>query len=356
MTPSLYVVIMAGGSGTRFWPMSRGDTPKQFLRLLGERSLLQQTVDRIAPLVPIERVLLVTGRRHAAAVREQLPELPPENLLLEPVARNTAPCIGLAATVLQRRDPNAVMAVLPADHFVGDEAAFCDVLATAARLAAKGRMVTVGIRPMRPETGYGYLRLGALVGEDSARYVDAFVEKPSFDRAIEYLASGRYLWNSGMFFFTPQRILTEISQHLPAHAAALARISDALGSPDEGSVLEREFHAMPSISIDYGVMEKAEGIAVLVARFVWNDVGTWSALLDVLPQRDNDSVHLGQVVEVDGQGNVLVAERGVVAALGLSQIVVVRSGDCVLVCPRDRSQDVRSVVDALRTAGLGEFL
>ena len=353
---TLYAVIMAGGSGTRFWPVSRGGHPKQFLRLLGDESMLEQTVRRIERLIPIDRVLLVTGEAHAAQVRQQLPELPARNLLLEPMARNTAPCIGLAAVALAERDPDAVMAVLPADHFVGDDEAFCSVLAAAGRLAASGRLVTVGVRPNRPETGYGYLRQGDYLGEESARMVDAFVEKPDFDRAVEYLASGRYLWNSGMFFFRPRRILQEFQRHLPRHWAALGRIRGAWGGDDHAAVLTEEFAAMESISIDYGIMEKADEIAVLAGRFPWNDVGSWGALHDVLPRSDEDSVHLGTVVELDGRGNILVAEQGVVATVGLRQTVVVRSGDRVLVCPRTRAQEVRGIVDALRAQGLDDYL
>ncbi|MBM4319317.1 MAG: mannose-1-phosphate guanylyltransferase [Deltaproteobacteria bacterium] len=356
MSEQIYAVIMAGGSGTRFWPMSRGDTPKQFLRLLSSETLLQQTMVRIAPIIPPERVIVVTARAHAEQVRELLPGLPPDNLLLEPVGRNTAPCIGLAALLVRRRDAGATMAVLPADHFVSDEEEFRQVVVSASRLAAGGRLVTVGIRPLRPETGYGYLRLGEHVGEEAARFVDAFVEKPSFDTAVEYLASGHFLWNSGMFFFTPERILDELELHLPRHAAAFGRIDQAWDGPEVGQVLEREYTAMEPISIDYGVMEKAAEIAVLVGRFPWSDVGTWAALREVLPRGENDSVSMGQVVELDGRGNVLVADGGLVAALGLRDMVVVRSGDAVLVCPRQRAQEVRRVVEALRQAGLDGYL
>ncbi len=353
---NLYAVIMAGGSGTRFWPLSRGGHPKQFLRLLGDESLLEQTVRRIEPLIPLQRVLLVTGEVHAAQVRRLLPELPAANLLLEPMARNTAPCIGLAAVALAERDPDAVMAVLPADHFVGDEEAFCAALASAGRLAASDRLVTVGVRPSRPETGYGYLRQGDPLGEESARTVDAFVEKPDFDRAVEYLASGRYLWNSGMFFFRPERILAEFQRHLPRHAAALGRIRAAWGSARQAEVLGEEFAGMEPISVDYGIMEKAEEIAVLAGRFPWNDVGSWDALRDVLPRTEDDSVHMGQVVEVDGRGNVLVADDGLIACVGLRQTIVVRSGASVLVCPAAKAQQVRRIVQELRDRGLKEHL
>lgn len=356
MSGNIYAVIMAGGSGTRFWPMSRGDTPKQFLRLLSSETLLQQTMSRIAPIVPPERVIVVTSRAHADRVKELLPALPQKNLLLEPVGRNTAPCIGLAALEVQRRASDAVMVVLPADHYVGDEEEFRRVVVSAAKLASTGRLVTVGIRPVRPETGYGYLRLGEHVGEESARFVDAFVEKPSFDTAVEYLASGHYLWNSGMFAFTPERIQQELEQHMPRHAAAFGRIAQAWGTDDSEEVLEQEYAAMEPISIDYGVMEKAAEIAVLVGRFPWSDVGTWAALRDVLPRGENDTVSMGEVVELDGRGNVLVADGGLVAALGLREMVVVRSGDAVLVCPRNRAQDVRRVVEALRQAGLEQYL
>ncbi len=356
MSEHIFAVIMAGGSGTRFWPMSRGGTPKQFLRLLSERTMMEETVRRIAPLVPLDRVVVVAGRAHAATMAEILPDLPQRNLILEPVARNTAPCIGLAAIAVRRMDPDAVMAVLPADHFIDGDTELREEIAAAARLAGKGRIVTIGIRPVRPETGYGYIRLGEPLGEESARLVDSFVEKPDFDTAIQYLASGRYLWNSGMFFFTPARILAEFQRHLPRHHEALMRIDHAWGTDEAEEVLEREFEAMEPISVDYGIMEKAEDIAVLTAKFTWNDVGTWGALRHVLERGDNDSVVMGRVVELGGRGNILVADKGLVAVLGIKDTVVVRTEDAVLVCPRSQSQGVRQVVEAIRAAGLDEYL
>jgi len=356
MPETIYGVIMAGGSGTRFWPMSRGETPKQLLRLLSDETLLEGTLRRVAPLIPLERMLVVAARAHGPRIRELLPGLPADNLLLEPTGRNTAPCIGLAALEARRRDPEAVLAVLPADHFVDDEAEFCSTVAAAARVARNGHLVTVGIRPVRPETGYGYLRLGDILGEESARLVDAFVEKPDLATAVEYLAAGRYLWNSGMFFFSARQILAELQQHLPDLHAALLRIDEAWPGPQREEVLAREYAALQPISIDYGVMEKARGIAALVGRFGWSDVGTWAALREVLPRAAHDTVTVGRVVELDGRGNVLVAEHGVVAALGLTNTVVVRAGEAVLVCPRQRAQEVRQVVDALRTLGWDDVL
>ena len=356
MNKALYAVIIAGGSGTRFWPMSRGGTPKQFLRLLSERTMLEETLRRIVPLIPVERVFVVTGQSHARIVRDLLPELPPDNLLLEPMARNTAPCIGLAALAVRRRDPEGIMAVLPADHFVADEQAFCSVIFSACRLAEDGGMVTAGIRPMRPETGYGYLRLGEPVGAESARFVDAFVEKPDFDTAVQYLGSGRYLWNSGMFFFKAATIIREFGEHLPRLSSALGRIDAAWGAEAFEELLEQEYNGLRPISIDYGVMEKASDIAVVVARFAWSDVGTWAALREVLPRGENDSVAMGEVLEIDGHGNILIAESGLIAALGLGNMIVVRSRDSVLVCPRRRAQDVRKIVEMLREAKKEEFL
>jgi len=353
--PETWAVIMAGGVGSRFWPLSRQTRPKQLLPVVGERSLLEETWRRVAPLVPPERVLVVTGRAHAGAVREVLAELPPEAVLVEPVGRNTAPCIGLAAAHVAATSPEAVLLVLPADHFVSDREAFSADARTAIDLAAGGRLVTFGVPPTRPETGYGYLEVGeALPGGGSL--VAGFTEKPDTATAAEYLAGGRHLWNSGIFVFAAGRILAELERHLPDHAAALRRIQAARGSAREADVLEAEFSALEPISIDYGVMERADDIAVVRASFPWSDVGHWAALRELLASEEGASIHRGEVVEADGRGNVLVADRGLVAVVGMKDTVVVHAGDAVLVCPVGRSQDVRAVVDTLRRRGLEDYL
>jgi mannose-1-phosphate guanylyltransferase len=333
-----YAVIMAGGGGTRLWPASRRRRAKQFLDLgaRGGESLLAGTVRRLAAVCDLGHTLVVAAASQAADVRAAVPALPAGNLLTEPCGRNTAPCIGLAAEVLFARDPEAVMAVLPADHHIGDEAAFAAAIDEALALAAaEDRIVTVGVRPGRPETGYGYIRTSAAPTHGVAYDVEAFVEKPDGVTARGYLESGRYLWNSGMFFFGAARM--------------------AGGDPEP--VVAEVFPGMRSISIDYGVMERAADILVVPAEFGWNDVGSWSALGDIHPRDDDGNVTLGPTLLRGSHDSIVVSEsEQLVAVVGVEGLVVVTTPDAVLVCPKDRAQEVREVVAELERRGLDRHL
>ncbi|HET7823890.1 MAG TPA: mannose-1-phosphate guanylyltransferase, partial [Anaeromyxobacter sp.] len=282
MKPKIWPVVMAGGSGTRFWPLSRTKRPKQFLPLAGDAPLLAETVARLPPLAPISRTLVVCGKAHASAVRRILPRLPARNLLVEPCARNTAPCVGLAALHVAKRDHKGIVAMLPADHHVARPEAFREALAAGARLAAEGLIATVGVRPSRPETGYGYLKVGApLGGGDGAARVERFVEKPDRENAARYLADGGYLWNAGIFVFRADVILEEIRASMPDLGERLDEIASVIGKPMYGRVLARAFPQCPSQSIDYGVMERSSRIAVVPADFGWSDVGSFAAIPEV---------------------------------------------------------------------------
>lgn len=363
----MFAVIMAGGSGTRFWPLSRRDRPKQFLAIGTEAPLLRETVTRLAPLVPPDKCYVVAGRRHASAIRALLPELPADHLLVEPCPRNTAPCVGLAAVHLARRDPKAVMAVLPADHHIGDPEAFRRVLAAAAERARAGEIVTLGIRPDRPETGYGYIRYDRtdpVVTDNGVEVcrVERFVEKPPLEVARKYLASNRYLWNSGMFFFTAERILADIRRYMPHLHRTLGRIAAAIGSDAYADVLAEGFAELRSVSIDYGVMEHATAdpdlppMRVVPADFGWNDVGHWAAIADFAEADRDGNVVAGDAVLVDTRGTIVHAEAGTAAVVGVEDLVVVLTGDAVLVCPRDRAQDVKRVVERLERDGREDLL
>ncbi len=362
--PRLYALILSGGAGTRLWPLSRKARPKQFLALVGETPLLAATVARLPPLAGIDRTFVVCGPAHAPAVRRILPALPAENLVVEPCARNTAPCVGLAALHVARRDPKGVMLMLPADHHIGRPAAFRDALAAAARVAQGGVIATIGIRPSRPETGYGYLKVGprlAVKGRTrkglEPRKVERFVEKPDAPTAERYLADGGYLWNSGIFAFRADVILDEIRGAMPELVPALDRIGAALGTRRAGAVLKKVFPTCPSISIDYGVMEKSDRIAVVPADFGWSDVGSFAALPDVRELDPDGNVKEGDALVFDGRNNVVLALPGrPLAVIGMDDVIVVDAGDAVLVCRRDRAQDVRKAVDALKRRGSEEFL
>lgn len=363
----MYAVIMAGGSGTRFWPLSRRDRPKQFLAIGTDDPLLRETVDRLDPLIPPDKVYVVAGQRHAQAIRALLPELPADHLLVEPCPRNTAPCVGLAAVHLARRDPKAVMAVLPADHHIGDGPAYRAVLAAAAERARAGEIVTLGIRPTRPETGYGYIRYDRtdpVVADNGVEVcrVERFVEKPPLEVARKYLASNRYLWNSGMFFFTAERILADIKRFMPHLHRTLDTIGAAIGRGDYAEVLAEGFAGLKSVSIDYGVMEHATAdvdlppMRVVPADFGWNDVGHWAALADFAEADRDGNVVAGDAVLVDTRDCIVHAARGTAAVVGCEGLVVVATDDAVLVCPRDRAQDVRRVVDRLKRDAREELL
>jgi mannose-1-phosphate guanylyltransferase len=355
----IHPVVMAGGSGTRFWPLSRRNRPKQFLALTGEAPLLAATVARLPPLAGPDRTYVVLGPQHAALARRLLPGLPPENFIVEPCPRNTAPCVGLAALHVAARDPKGVMAMLPADHYVARPGAFREAVGAAARLAEAGAIATIGIRPSRPDTGYGYLRVGPRLAVRTrgkarleAHKVARFVEKPDPATAARYLADGGYLWNSGIFAFRADVILEEIGRAMPLLSEQLAAIGRDLGTPRYARTLKRVFPGCPAISIDYGVMEKSQRIAVVPADFGWSDVGSFDALPEVRKADAEGNVTEGEALVLDGRNDVVLAGAGrPVAVVGLDDVIVVDAGDAVLVCRRDRAQDVRKAVDELVRRG-----
>ncbi len=348
-----YAVIMAGGSGTRFWPASRRHRPKQLLPLAGsEQPLIASTVRRIEALCPPERILVATGEHLVAATRAALPWLPASSFLGEPLARNTAACIGWATSIIRRRDPDSVVAVLPSDHHIGDEPAFRAAMTRAIASAETGPITTLGVTPTRPETGYGYIKLGEPVGEGVLR-VKAFVEKPDTHRAKQYLASGQYVWNSGMFFFRSDVMLDAMASHMPSLAQGLTRIDAAAAGGPEREALETRsvFEALESISIDYGVMEKVSPINVVPASFAWSDIGSWESAWELAVRDAADNV-AGGAVAVAARGNLVRdlrtdGRRRVIALLGVEDLCVIETDDALLVMPRSRSQEVRKIVDEL---------
>ncbi|MCF8040491.1 MAG: NTP transferase domain-containing protein [Desulfarculaceae bacterium] len=357
---NLYAVIMAGGSGTRFWPASRRNQPKQLLSLTGQRSLLQQTVDRLGPLAPPERVLVVTGSMHAEQVHEQLPELPPDNILAEPMGRNTAAACGLAAAWVARRDPGAVCLVLPADHLITDERLFISTLERAAQLAAGGDvLVTLGLTPRFPATGFGYIETGEVVDPDppAVSRVAAFHEKPDLATAQEYLDGGRHLWNSGMFAWRAEVLLTELERHLPELASGLAELAPALGSPEQGAALERTYPGLPAISVDHGVLEKSSSLRVVKADFGWSDVGSWEAMGDLWElDLDGNASQEGPVLALEAKGNLIASGGRLTALLGVENLVAVVTDDVLLIAPRSRCQEVGRLLEELKVKGREEYL
>jgi mannose-1-phosphate guanylyltransferase len=358
MSSPRYAVIMAGGSGTRFWPASRHLNPKQFLPLGPDsrEPLLVGTVRRMREIVPISHIVVATGAHLAEATRHLLPDLPRDNILAEPTPRNTAPCIAWANAVIRRRDPHAVVGVLSADHVAEDEAGFRTAIDHALQVAEGGVITTVGIRPTRPETGYGYIEQGP-ARADGAHDAVRFVEKPSRERAVEMMASGRFLWNAGFFFFQAAQMADVVRKHLPSLAQGVEELDRAAERGAEAEALARLFPTFPSVSIDVGVMEKVSPLAVVPASFGWSDVGTWQTAWELARKDEHDNAAPEGTIVVDSEGNIVAdwtaRKEGdkVVALIGVRDLVVVQTDDALLVMPRDRCQDVRRVVDALRERG-----
>jgi len=347
----MHYVIMAGGKGSRFWPRSRAALPKQLLDIVSDRTLIQQTVERVAGLVPFEQVIIVTGREHAEAIYQQLPEIPRENILIEPIGRNTAPCICLAALWVEKKEPGATMAVLPADHYIGIPQAFCRCLESAAEAVRQlDALVTIGIKPRSPETGYGYIQCGKETGTykgQAAYRVQQFHEKPSLEKARGFLAQENFLWNSGMFIWKAATILAEIKTCLPQMYAALAGVAPQLGTAQAQQAIDAAYQNIEGISIDYGVMEKSSRVAILKGDFGWSDVGSWSAMYDISEKDAQENVLRGDVIAVDARGSLVYSPRKLTAIVGLDNVVIVETEDALLVCAKDKAQDVKKVVDIL---------
>ncbi len=351
-------VIMAGGKGERFWPKSRTSYPKQFLSLTADgETMIQKTVRRLAPLVAQEDIYIVTNAAYLDLIAEQLPELPAENVIAEPCARNTAPCIGLAAAVIEKKCGEAVMFVLPSDHLIHAEEIYIDTLRKAAQAAQQGNnLVTLGITPNYPETGYGYIRYVRGSGRDGVYAVERFVEKPDLQRAQEYLADGGYLWNSGMFIWKTESILKNIRQHMPDLYEGLQPIVQAYGTADFDTVLKDNFCKLPAESIDFGIMEKAEDIYTIPGNFGWDDVGSWLALERINETDEDGNMLSGDVINVDSKNCTVCGGARMVAVLGLEDVVVVDTPDAVLVCDKNSTQDIKKVLASLRAQGREELL
>ncbi len=359
----MYAVIMAGGSGTRFWPLSRETMPKQLLKIGGEDTLIRETVGRILPLVHIEDVFIVTNQSLSATIGYQLSTKFSrnwdENMILEPEAKNTAPALGLAALHLERLNPEAVMIVLAADHSIRKTDDFLTVLRKAGEAALHGYLVTLGIKPDRPETGYGYIKSGercAETGIEGVSKVAAFIEKPDLETAKEYLKQGGYYWNSGMFVWKVSTLLREIAKCHPALYGGLEEIRSSIGTGKEAEVVKAVFDKLDPVSIDYAVMEKTDRAAVIPADIGWSDVGSWTALDEVSKRDASGNVITGNVIDIGSRDSIIYAEKRLVATIGLRDTVVVDTPDATLVCSKERAQDVKKVVDELKKRRAEEHL
>lgn len=347
---------MAGGRGERFWPKSRNSCPKQFLSLTSDgETMIQKTVNRLRPLVDAKDIFIVTNAAYTGLVKDQLPDVPAENILAEPCARNTAPCIAFAAAIIGRKYDDAIMLVLPSDHLIGYENIYIKTLKKAVAVAEQGKnLVTVGITPTYPETGYGYINFGEEKGD--AYQVERFVEKPDLPTAKKYLSSGKYLWNSGMFVWKISSIMANMKEFMPDVAEGAERIAASFGTPDFEEVLVREFTAFPSESVDFGIMEKASDIYTLPGSFGWDDVGSWLAVERINETDENKNFISGDVIAVDAERTTVCGGKRLIAAIGTEDLVIVDTDDVLLVCSKNNTQDVKKVIAQLKENGRTELV
>ena len=354
-------LIMAGGRGERFWPKSRKNLPKQFLSLTSDgKTMIQLTVERISPVVSLENIYISTNTSYKKLVMEQLPGIPEENILCEPVGRNTAPCIGLAAVHIRKKLGDAIMMVLPSDHLIKNNVMFLDVLRDAATAAEENtNLVTIGITPSYPETGYGYIQFDSqnLKECTSRAYkVVNFKEKPDLSTAKEYVASGDYLWNSGMFIWKVSSILSNMENLMPAMYDGLKKIENSIGTTDQEQVLESEFINFKSESIDYGIMEHAKDISIIPGAFGWDDVGSWLALERINSTNEFGNVVNGNVISIDTKNSIIHGNEKLIATVGLKDIIIIDTEDALLICDKDSTQDIKKVIENLKICNRNEYI
>ncbi len=357
---NIYTLIMAGGSGTRFWPRSKTQKPKQYLNIFGESSLLQDTIKRFATFTEKENIYIVSSATQAKVLEEQTPMLPKQNLIYEPVGRNTLPCIGLAAMYAERENPDGIMVVSPSDHLITNNQLFEDTVLAAVKIADKrDGIVTIGITPSYPATGYGYVKTKEDItgSEKIAQFkVERFVEKPDEKTASEYLKQGGFYWNSGLFVFKVSVFLEAVEKFAPELYADLRKIQTDFGNPTYEETLDTIYRAVKGISVDYGIMEHADNIFLVEGNFDWNDLGSWESVYLTDKKDENGNAGSGEALLVDTKNSYVYSDKNLVAVVGLEDVIVVQDGNTTLVCKRDKAEDVKKIVEKLKSDNKDQYL
>ncbi|MEZ5105219.1 MAG: mannose-1-phosphate guanylyltransferase [Draconibacterium sp.] len=357
---NLYTLIMAGGSGTRFWPRSKTAKPKQYLNIFGDDSLLQSTIKRFSIFTSLNNIYIVSGKSQAQVLEEQTPMLPKENLIYEPVGKNTLPCIGLAAMFAEKENPDGIMVVSPSDHLIENDTLFRDTILAAAKIAdEKNGIVTIGITPSYPATGYGYVKTGEdITGSEKIKQfkVERFVEKPDEKTATGYLEQGGFYWNSGLFIFKISVFLKAVEEFAPELFADLRKIQADMGNPSFEQTLDTIYRAVKGISVDYGIMEHAKNIYLVEGNFVWNDLGGWESVYLTSLKDENGNAGKGEAIILDSKNSYVYTDKGMIALIGLDDVIVVQDGNTTLVCKRGQAEDVKKIVEQLKAGGKDQYL
>jgi mannose-1-phosphate guanylyltransferase len=353
----LYAVIMAGGIGSRFWPRSKEKSPKQLLRIFGENTMIQDTVERLKGLVDDENIYIITNKIQKPEIVAQLNHIPPENIIEEPFGRNTASCIGLASVIIEKKDKDAVTLILPADHIIKDKNIFHATLKSAAKFAYKSKgLVTIGIPPTRPETGYGYIQIDDKSVSDNIFKVLTFAEKPNYATAVRFIESGDFMWNSGMFIWRADVILNEIKNYLPDLYEGLETISRDLGNADYEKTLFNVYGILRSISIDYGIMEKSKKVFLIKGKFSWSDVGSWEEVYQLTEKNNDGNALNGNIYSERTIDSYIYSPDKFTAVIGVENLIIINTKEALLVCRRDHCQDVKKIVDHLKINKMSEYL
>lgn len=356
MKSNLFAVIMAGGQGTRFWPRSRHKRPKQLLDIVGSESMIRQTVSRIIPLIPKDQIFIVSNETHVTELRYHIPDIPESNVVVEPAGKNTAPAIGLTALYIRRINPEAILVVLPSDHLVEKEDILRKTIEKAGLTAEKGEfLITLGMKVVSPETGYGYIQMGDSI-ESCFYRVKAFIEKPGKEKAEKFMRNGGYLWNSGIFIWKVGLFLKMIEEYIPDLHRGLMAIDKVIGTKKERKTVRSIYAGLKSVSVDFGILEKAKNVAVIPSDFGWNDVGSWTALDSIFKKGPHGNIEQAKHVSIDTTNTTVYSPRKLIATIGIKDLIIVETEDALLVCHKERAQDVKKLVDKLKSDGLEEYL